>query len=231
MSILSLKNQISAFFEQPLDSARQQLDSDCLIENPTASRLTEALDSLDSLDSNLEGRGGSKKPCNTCNSVQEISESELIYPQHQTNTATDQETLKGTDPDLYDLIYGKSTEELLYNHLLTCPYCHVEAEQYCLYGAELGKAYDALLLNRDDAQARRESLALQVDRARISGRSVFVSIDHDNLPTPQQKPVKPLTYGIGDSERPFVNHVMACKQCRPRSALYCADGLELKANA
>jgi hypothetical protein len=34
-----------------------------------------------------------------------------------------------------------------------------------------------------------ESLALQVDRACISGRSVFVSLDHDNLPTPQQKPV------------------------------------------
>ena len=76
-----------------------------------------------------------------------------------------------------------------------------------------------------------ESLALQVDRACISGRSVYVSLDHDNLPTPQQKPVKPLTYGIGDSERPFVNHVMACKQCRPRSALYCGDGLKLKANA
>ena len=107
----------------------------------------------------------------------------------------------------------------------------MKAEQYCLYGAELGKAYDALLLRQGDAKLRRESLALQVDRACISGRSVFVSLDHDNLPTPQQKPVKPLTYGIGDSERPFVNHVMACKQCRPRSALYCADGLKLKANA
>ena len=135
------------------------------------------------------------------------------------------------EADWHEFLYGKSTEELLYNHLLTCPLCHVEAEQYCLYGAELGKAYDALLLRQGDAQTRRESLALQVDRACISGRSVFVSLDHDNLPTPQQKPVKPLTYGIGDSERPFVNHVMACKQCRPRSALYCGDGLKLKANA
>ena len=143
--------------------------------------------------------------------------------------ANDQEAQE--EADWHEFLYGKSTEELLYNHLLTCPYCHVEAEQYCLYGAELGKAYDALLLRQGDAKLRRESLALQVDRARISGRSVFVSIDHDNLPTPQQKPVKPLVYGIGDSERPFVNHVMACKQCRPRSALYCADGLELKANA
>ena len=60
MSILSLKNQISAFFEQQLDSIRQRLDSNCLIENPTAARLTEALDSLDSLDSNLEARGAAK---------------------------------------------------------------------------------------------------------------------------------------------------------------------------
>ena len=177
MSILSLKTQVSTFFEQQLDSTRQRLDSNlssCLIENPTASRLTEALDSLDSLDSNLEGRGGSKKPCNTCNSVQEISESELIYPQHQTNTATDQETLKGTDPDLYDLIYGKSTEELLYNHLLTCPLCHVKVKQYCLYGDELGKQYDALLLNSEHAQERRTALVIQVDRANITGNKRYI---------------------------------------------------------
>ena len=172
MSILSLKNQISAFFEQQLDSARQQLDSDCLIENPTAARLTEALDSLDSLDSNLEARGSSKKPCNTCNSVQEISESELIYPQYTNIAANDKEAQE--EADWHEFLYGKSTEELLYNHLLTCPYCHILRGEYCLYGAELGKAYDALLLNRDDAQARRESLALQVDGARISGRSVYV---------------------------------------------------------
>ena len=172
MSILSLKNQISAFFEQPLDSARQQLDSDCLIENPTAARLTEALDSLDSLDSNLEARGSSKKPCNTCNSVQEISESELIYPQYTNIAANDKEAQE--EADWHEFLYGKSTEELLYNHLLTCPYCHILRGEYCLYGAELGKAYDALLLNRDDAQARRESLALQVDRALIQGRSVYV---------------------------------------------------------
>ena len=175
MSILSLKNQISAFFEQQLDSTRQRLDSNlssCLIENPTASRLTEALDSLDSLDSNLEGRGGKQKPCNIGNSVQEISESELIYPQYTNIAANDQEAQE--EADWHEFLYGKSTEELLYNHLLTCPLCHVEAEQYCLYGAELGKAYDALLLRQGDAKLRRESLALQVDRACISGRSVYV---------------------------------------------------------
>ena len=116
--------------------------------------------------------GGNKKPCNTCNSVQEISESELIYPQYTNIAANDQEAQE--EADWHEFLYGKSTEELLYNHLLTCPYCHILRGEYCLYGAELGKAYDALLLNRDDAQARRESLALQVDRARISGRSVYV---------------------------------------------------------
>jgi len=94
MSFLRLKTQVSTFFEQQLDSTRQRLDSNlssCLIENPTASRLTEALDSLDSLDSNLEGRGGKQKPCNIGNSVQKTSESELNYPQHTTNAANDQE--------------------------------------------------------------------------------------------------------------------------------------------
>lgn len=63
MSFLRLKTQVSTFFEQQLDSTRQRLDSNlssCLIENPTASRLTEALDSLDSLDSNLRAMGGAK---------------------------------------------------------------------------------------------------------------------------------------------------------------------------
>lgn len=174
MSFLRLKTQVSTFFEQQLDSTRQRLDSNCLIENPTASRLTEALDSLDSLDSNLEGRGDNKKPCNMCNIAQKAINNELNYPQHQTNTATDQETLKETDPDLYDLIYGKSTEELLYNHLLTCPLCHVKVKQYCLYGDELGKQYDALLLNSEHSQERRTALVMQVDRANITGNKRYI---------------------------------------------------------
>jgi len=177
MSFLRLKTQVSTFFEQQLDSTRQRLDSNlssCLIENPTASRLTEALDSLDSLDSNLEGRGDNKKPCNMCNIAQKAINNELNYPQHQTNTATDQETLKETDPDLYDLIYGKPTEELLYNHLLTCPLCHVEAAQYCLYGDELGKQYDVLLLNSEHSQERRTALVMQVDRANITGNKRYI---------------------------------------------------------
>jgi hypothetical protein len=76
-----------------------------------------------------------------------------------------------------------------------------------------------------------ESLALQVDRACISGRSVFVGLDYTNIGEPQQQAVKPLVYGIGDSERLFVNHLMTCTRCKPASRTYCADGLQLKANA
>ena len=288
MSILSLKNQISAFFEQQLDSTRQRLDSNlssCLIENPTASRLTEPLDSLDSLDSNLEGRGGKQKPCNIGNIVQEISNNESSYPQigHYENTVVTHsptanrythlitcqqcehftltghcrvkpqykpqpeamrdcasfETVSGERVAIANAPYSVSElndllnryEKKLFHHLVDCVACSFMESRYCVDAFAIGSSYDALLLVFDDAASKREALLTQVIRARISGRSVFVSLDHDNLPTPQQKPVKPLTYGIGDSERPFVNHVMACKQCRPRSALYCADGLKLKANA
>jgi hypothetical protein len=288
MSFLSLKDQISTFFEQRLDSTRQQLDSldsDCLIANPTASRLTEALDSLDSLDSSLVARGDSKKPCNIGNIVQEISNNESSYPQigHYENTVVTHSptanrythlvtcqqcehlTLTGhcsvkpqykplpeamRDCSSFEAVSGERVaitnapysaselndllsryEKKLFDHLLECKQCDFEAARYCAEVFTTGSSYDALLLVFDDAASKREALLNAVIRARISGRSVFVSLDHDNLPTPQQKPVKPLTYGIGDSERPFVNHVMACKQCRPRSALYCADGLQLKANA
>lgn len=172
MSFLRLKTQVSTFFEQQLDSTRQRLDSNCLIENPTASRLTEALDSLDSLDSNLEGRGDNKKPCNIGNIVQKAINNELNYPQHQTNTATDQEAQE--EADWNEFLYGKPTEELLYNHLLTCPLCYVEAAQYCLYGDELGKQYDALLLNSEHAQERRTALVMQVDRANITGNKRYI---------------------------------------------------------
>jgi hypothetical protein len=72
-------------------------------------------------------------------------------------------------------------EKPLFNHLLTCPLCYVEAAQYCLYGDELGKQYDALLLKQEDAQERRTALALQVDRACISGRSVLNRVTHASV--------------------------------------------------
>ena len=122
-------------------------------------------------------------------------------------------------------------EKKLFHHLVDCRDCCLQDSRYCGDAFAIGSSYDAMLLCFDDAASKKDALLNTVIRARISGRSVFVSLDHDNLPTPQQKPVKPLVYGIGDSERLFVDHLMTCKQCRPRSALYCADGLELKANA
>ena len=32
-----------------------------------------------------------------------------------------------------------------------------------------------------------------------------------------QATVKPLVYGVGDSERLFVNHLMTCNRCKPAS--------------
>ena len=78
------------------------------------------------------------------------------------------------EADWHEFIYGKPTEELLYNHLLTCPLCHVKAKQYCLYGVELGKAYDALLLNSEHSQERRTALVMQVDRANITGNKRYI---------------------------------------------------------
>ena len=80
-------------------------------------------------------------------------------------------------------------EKKLFNHLLECKQCDFEAARYCAEIFTTGSSYDALLLVFDDAASKREALLNTVIRARISGRSVFVSIDHDNLPTPQQKPV------------------------------------------
>ena len=86
--------------------------------------------------------------------------------------ANDQEAQE--EADWHEFLYGKSTEELLYNHLLTCPLCHVEAAQYCLYGDELGKQYDALLLNSEHSQERRTALVMQVDRANITGNKRYI---------------------------------------------------------
>lgn len=64
-------------------------------------------------------------------------------------------------------------ENSLFNHLLNCSICHIERGEYCLQGKERGKNYDDVLLPFDDAQAKRESLSLRVDKALISGRSIF----------------------------------------------------------
>lgn len=66
-------------------------------------------------------------------------------------------------------------EKPLFYHALDCSICHIEKTRYCANGYAIGNAYDALLLVCEDAQARREDLALRIDRACISGRSVFRS--------------------------------------------------------
>jgi len=86
--------------------------------------------------------------------------------------ANDQEAQE--EADWHEFIYGKPTEELLYNHLLTCPLCHVKVKQYCLYGDELGKQYDVLLLNSEHSQERRTALVMQVDRANITGNKRYI---------------------------------------------------------
>lgn len=64
-------------------------------------------------------------------------------------------------------------EKALFNHLLNCSICHIKRREYCLQGKERGKNYDDVLLPFDDAQAKRESLVLRVDKALISGHSIF----------------------------------------------------------
>jgi len=122
-------------------------------------------------------------------------------------------------------------EKKLFYHLAECNQCDFEAARYCAVVFTTGSSYDALLLVFDDAASKREALLNTVIRARISGRSVFIGLDYTNIGEQQQQAVKPLVYGIGDSERLFVNHLMTCDKCKPTSRNYCADGLELKANA
>ena len=209
MSFLSLKSKISIFFEQrldSLDSTRQQLDSNCLMTNPTVSRLTEALDRLDSLDSNLEGRGGQPKPCNIGNSVQEISESELIYPQYTNIAANDQETLKETDPDFYEFLYGKSTEELLYNHLLTCNQC--EYLSFTGSCSRLGKRVIAAALRECDS---------------------FTLLKKERPPLEEVKPYTQdeLNRLLNQAAKPLYHHLIDCQQCSLEDTRYCSDGMTL----
>ena len=141
--------------------------------------------------------------------------------------ANDQEAQE--EADWHEFLYGKSTEELLYNHLLTCPLCHVEAAQYCLYGDELGKQYDALLLKQEDAQAKRKALALQVDRACISGRSVLNRVTHANVPPPPNTALNTHKWGNTKEYEAFINHWTACEVCKPNLGRYCIEGQRLKA--
>ena len=122
-------------------------------------------------------------------------------------------------------------EKKLFHHLVDCRDCCLQDSRYCGDAFAIGSSYDAMLLCFDDAASKKDALLNTVIRARISGRSVFIGLDYTNIGEQQQQAVKPLVYGIGDSERLFVNHLMTCDKCKPTSRNYCADGLELKANA
>ena len=149
------------------------------------------------------------------------------------------ETLQGERTAIANTPYSASElndllsryEKKLFHHLVDCVACSFMDSRYCVDAFAIGSSYDALLLVFDDAASKREALLNSVIRARISVRSVFVGLDYTNIGEPQQQSVKPLVYGIGDSERLFVNHLMTCTRCKPASRTYCADGLQLKANA
>jgi hypothetical protein len=108
-------------------------------------------------------------------------------------------------------------EKKLFDHLLKCKQCDFEAARYCAEIFTTGSSYDAMLLVFDDAASKREALLNTVIRARISGRKVFVGVDYTNIGELPQTTVKTLVYGVGDSERLFVNHLMTCTRCKPAS--------------
>ena len=120
------------------------------------------------------------------------------------------------------------SEKPLFYHALNCPYCHIEQAQYCLHGNKQGKAYNEALLLFEDAQARREDLALRIDRACISGRSVFEAFNPAHV---QQSPnIEPTTskYGNTPDYEAFINHWTACEVCKPNLGRYCSEGQKLK---
>ena len=119
-------------------------------------------------------------------------------------------------------------EKPLFYHALDCPTCHIQKARYCANGYAIGSVYDALLLVCEDAQARREDLALRIDRACISGRSVFEAFNPANV---QQSPnIEPTTskYGHSAEYEAFINHRTACEVCRPNLGRYCSEGQKLK---
>ena len=119
-------------------------------------------------------------------------------------------------------------EKPLFYHLLACSYCHVLRGEYCASGYAMGSVYDALLLNRDDAQARREDLALRIDRACISGRSVFVPFSRIDAPPPPNTALQTRKYGNTHEYEAFINHWTACEVCKPNLGRYCSEGQKLK---
>lgn len=105
---------------------------------------------------------------------QTIATIATIAEQESTKQLNDNDQEAQEDADWHEFLYGKPTEELLFNHLIDCQWCHIEQAQYCLYGNELGKQYDALLLKNEHAQEKRAALSFQVDRAKITGNRRYM---------------------------------------------------------
>ena len=76
-------------------------------------------------------------------------------------------------------------EKKLFYHLVDCVACYFMESRYCVDAFAIGSSYDAMLLVFEDATSKREALLNAVIRARISGRKVFVSLDHDKVPPPR----------------------------------------------
>ena len=85
--------------------------------------------------------------------------------------------------ELNDLL--KPYEKKLFYHLVDCVACYFMESRYCVDAFAIGSSYDAMLLVFEDATSKREALLNAVIRARISGRKVFVSLDHDKVPPPR----------------------------------------------
>jgi hypothetical protein len=89
--------------------------------------------------------------------------------------------------------------------------------------------YDALLLVCEDAQARREDLALRIDRACISGRSVFEAFNPANVSA--HHPISSLqrqNMAIVQNMRRLSITWTACEVCKPNLGRYCIEGQKLK---
>ena len=75
-------------------------------------------------------------------------------------------------------------EKKLFHHLVDCVACSFMESRYCVDAFAIGSSYDAILLVFDDAASKRDALLNAVIKARISGRMMFVRLDHDQVPPP-----------------------------------------------
>jgi hypothetical protein len=118
-------------------------------------------------------------------------------------------------------------EKPLFYHALDCSICNIEKARYCANGYAIGSVYDALLLVCEDTQARREDLALRIDKACISGRSVFEAFNPNVQHTLNAEPTT-AKYGHSAEYEAFINHWTACEVCKPNLGRYCIEGQKLK---